>query len=153
MCRSPRGSGESGRGNRPSTEVEGTVANLGRTSSKPGEGRADKRTAQGPVSFLHEEGERQGMSSPYNLKQVMLKLATRLQGVICYCCKNIMVGSGGKKPRPKRLRDKKAPGIKLCDGRSACAFFSLHLPSQYFIESPLPKGTMITLGYPEFCLA
>ena len=34
----PRGSGESGRGNRPSTEVEGSVANPGRTSSKPGKG-------------------------------------------------------------------------------------------------------------------
>ena len=54
----PHGSGESGRGNRPSTEVEGSVANPGRTSSKPGEGRADERTTQGPVLLLREEGER-----------------------------------------------------------------------------------------------
>ena len=58
MCRSPAEVGKAARGNCPSTEVEGTVANPGRTSSKPGEGRADERTAQGPVSFLHEDGER-----------------------------------------------------------------------------------------------
>lgn len=83
------------------------------------------------------------MYSQYSIKQVMLKakllLATRKQGVICYCCQNLMTKQSQRSnlPRSKRLKEKLC--LELGFTRAGVLVFSsvshvIHSRCSIFVE-------------------